>query len=130
MADPTATAPYDVVPVAIEEEMKRSYLDYAMSVIVSRALPDVVARGPDPWGQRCRGRAEIRDLLVERFARIPDMHWESHRDWADGNLGVSEWTVTGTTTSGERLNWLGCDIWEFRDGKVVKKDTYWKFVED
>ena len=31
----------DIVPVAIEEEMKRSYLDYAMSVIVSRALPDV-----------------------------------------------------------------------------------------
>ena len=30
-----------VSPVAIEEEMKRSYLDYAMSVIVSRALPDV-----------------------------------------------------------------------------------------
>jgi DNA gyrase subunit A len=28
-------------PVIIEEEMKRSYLDYAMSVIVSRALPDV-----------------------------------------------------------------------------------------
>ncbi len=28
-------------PVSIEEEMKRSYLDYAMSVIVSRALPDV-----------------------------------------------------------------------------------------
>ena len=28
-------------PIAIEEEMKRSYLDYAMSVIVSRALPDV-----------------------------------------------------------------------------------------
>jgi len=28
-------------PIAIEDEMKRSYLDYAMSVIVSRALPDV-----------------------------------------------------------------------------------------
>jgi DNA gyrase subunit A len=28
-------------PISIEEEMKRSYLDYAMSVIVSRALPDV-----------------------------------------------------------------------------------------
>ncbi|NDC59198.1 MAG: DNA gyrase subunit A, partial [Alphaproteobacteria bacterium] len=27
--------------MAIEEELKRSYLDYAMSVIVSRALPDV-----------------------------------------------------------------------------------------
>lgn len=31
----------DIKPVAIEDEMKRSYLDYAMSVIVSRALPDV-----------------------------------------------------------------------------------------
>src|SRR4026209_2677314 len=29
------------IPITIEEEMKRSYLDYAMSVIVSRALPDV-----------------------------------------------------------------------------------------
>ncbi|HAU29707.1 MAG TPA: DNA gyrase subunit A [Rhodospirillaceae bacterium] len=31
----------DFAPVTIEEEMKRSYLDYAMSVIVARALPDV-----------------------------------------------------------------------------------------
>ncbi len=33
--------PSDIRPVSIAEEMKRSYLDYAMSVIVSRALPDV-----------------------------------------------------------------------------------------
>ncbi len=32
---------FDIAPVTIEEEMRRSYLDYAMSVIVSRALPDV-----------------------------------------------------------------------------------------
>jgi len=31
----------ELVPVAIEQEMKKSYLDYAMSVIVSRAIPDV-----------------------------------------------------------------------------------------
>jgi DNA gyrase subunit A len=37
----TSLQPSDIKPVAIEEEMKRSYLDYAMSVIVSRALPDV-----------------------------------------------------------------------------------------
>jgi DNA gyrase subunit A len=33
-------APSDIRPVSILDEMKRSYLDYAMSVIVSRALPD------------------------------------------------------------------------------------------
>src|SRR5262249_22672450 len=31
----------DIAPISIVEEMKTSYLDYAMSVIVSRALPDV-----------------------------------------------------------------------------------------
>ena len=31
----------ELTPISIEEEMKKSYLDYAMSVIVSRAIPDV-----------------------------------------------------------------------------------------
>jgi DNA gyrase subunit A len=38
---PTGGASSDIRPMSITEEMKRSYLDYAMSVIVSRALPDV-----------------------------------------------------------------------------------------
>jgi DNA gyrase subunit A len=37
----TLFAREDRVPVAIEKELKRSYLDYAMSVIIGRALPDV-----------------------------------------------------------------------------------------
>jgi len=44
LTDPT-TPPDErrggIAPIAIEDELKRSYLDYAMSVIVSRALPDV-----------------------------------------------------------------------------------------
>ncbi len=39
-APPNVPGPTDISPVSIEDEMKRSYLDYAMSVIVSRALPD------------------------------------------------------------------------------------------
>jgi len=46
VSQPTSPAalppkPFDVTPITIEEEMKSSYLDYAMSVIVARALPDV-----------------------------------------------------------------------------------------
>ena len=40
-AKPGDHGPSDVRPVSITDEMKRSYLDYAMSVIVARALPDV-----------------------------------------------------------------------------------------
>jgi len=38
---PGASGPSDIRPVLIQDEMKRSYLEYAMSVIISRALPDV-----------------------------------------------------------------------------------------
>ena len=38
---PSDREPGDIRPIAFEEEMSRSYLDYAMSVIVARALPDV-----------------------------------------------------------------------------------------
>ena len=39
--DGAAPPPSDIQPISITDEMRRSYLDYAMSVIVSRALPDV-----------------------------------------------------------------------------------------
>src|SRR6187397_70279 len=39
--DPTQTAFGAIEPIEIEEEMERSFLDYSMSVIVQRALPDV-----------------------------------------------------------------------------------------
>ncbi|MCL4839785.1 MAG: hypothetical protein KJ058_17680, partial [Thermoanaerobaculia bacterium] len=42
MSDQETILPFErPIAVDIEEEMKRSYLDYAMSVIVGRALPDV-----------------------------------------------------------------------------------------
>ncbi len=42
MTDETVLAdPSDITPISIVDEMKASYLDYAMSVIVARALPDV-----------------------------------------------------------------------------------------
>jgi len=37
----TPANPHEISPISIEDEMRKSYLDYAMSVIVSRALPDV-----------------------------------------------------------------------------------------
>ena len=41
MVTSASTPPEHIRPVHIEEEMRTSYLNYAMSVIVYRALPDV-----------------------------------------------------------------------------------------
>lgn len=88
-------------------------------------------RGPEPWGQRFAGKAQVREALAGRFKGIPDVHYGEDRHWVatDGNHGVSEWTLTGTTTSGVSLKVRGCDLWEFDQGKVTRKDSYWKIVE-
>ena len=39
--DPTDASGGNIEPIEIQEEMERSFLDYAMSVIAARALPDV-----------------------------------------------------------------------------------------
>ena len=41
MSDPISSQGREILPVNIEDELRQSYLDYAMSVIVGRALPDV-----------------------------------------------------------------------------------------
>ncbi|MDP2750681.1 MAG: DNA gyrase subunit A, partial [Nanoarchaeota archaeon] len=41
MAEEQPERPDKIIPRIIEEEMKTSYIDYAMSVIIGRALPDI-----------------------------------------------------------------------------------------
>ena len=48
---------------------------------------------------------------------------------AEANVGMSKWTLTGTTREGVRKEVHGCDFYSFRDGKVIRKDSYWKIVE-
>ena len=48
----------EILPVNIEDELKQSYMDYAMSVIVGRALPDVETVGLASQSAVCDERAE------------------------------------------------------------------------
>lgn len=88
-------------------------------------------RGPESFGQRFTGKAQVCEALASRFKGIPDVHYSDASHWisADGKRGVSEWTLTDTTLSGDRVNVSGSDHWEFNGGKVTRKDSYWKIVE-
>lgn len=70
----------------------------------------------------------MRAALASRFAGIPDVHYGDARHFVAGDRGASEWTLTGTTTAGARIHVRGCDLWEFKGGKIVRKDSYWKIV--
>ncbi|HEU5009869.1 MAG TPA: nuclear transport factor 2 family protein [Gaiellaceae bacterium] len=116
----------------ILERMLDGFNRHDLDAIMSLFAEDCVfesPRGPDPWGRRFEGRAAVREGLSGRFTTIPDVHYGEGSHFVAGDRGVSEWTLTGTTTAGMRLEVRGCDIWTFRGDEVVLKNSYWKIVE-
>jgi ketosteroid isomerase-like protein len=83
-------------------------------------------RGTEAWGTRFVGREAIREAFAARFSGIPDIRYQQDEHFVDGDRGTSEWTLSGTTTEGQRIEVRGCDLWTLRDSLVVKKDSYWK----
>jgi ketosteroid isomerase-like protein len=86
------------------------------------------ARGPDYWGQSFKGKAAIRSYFEPLFASTGDVKWQHASEFICGNRAVTEWHRTATLQSGERQEWLGCDLYTFRRGLIVMKDTYIKVV--
>ena len=112
----------------ILDALNRHDLDAIMGFFADDCILEM-PRWPYPWGQRFVGKAQVREGLASRFSGIPDVHYGNDRHWVYGEFGVSEWTLIGTTTAGLRLEVQGCDHFEFRDAKVVRKNSYWKIVE-
>jgi steroid delta-isomerase-like uncharacterized protein len=109
----------------------QAFNDHDVDAVLAFFADDAVfeaPKGPDPWGRRLVGRDQVREGVAARFAGIPDVHYGEDDHWVSGSRGVSEWTLTGTSVDGERIEVRGCDLWTFRDGKVVRKDSYWKIV--
>ena len=117
-------------------EMLREFLDafnrHDLDSIMAYFADECVfymPRGTEARGNRFVGKADVRAALATRFAGIPDVHYGDDQHWACGNFGVSEWTLTGTLTSGKRLSVRGVDLLEFVDGKITRKDSFWKIIE-
>lgn len=115
-------------PKAILDAFNAHDLDAIMEFFADDCSLDM-PRGPDPWGQRYVGKAAVRQGLATRFKGLPDVHYGEDRHWICGNMVVSEWLLTGTAPGGVTVRVRGCDHYEFRDGKIVRKDSYWKIVE-
>lgn len=103
-------------------------LDRIMSFFAEDCVLEM-PRGPDPWGRRFVGAGQVREGLRSRFAGLPDVRYDDGTHLVAGDVGVSQWTLRGTPPTGKPIEVRGCDFYTFRDGKVVKKDSYWKIVE-
>ena len=109
-----------------------AFNDHDVDAIMSYFADDCVMdmpRGPAPGGRRLVGKEEVREGIQSRFDGIPDVHYGDDRHWLCGDRAVSEWTLRGTQRNGERIEVRGCDLFELADGKITRKNSFWKIVD-
>jgi ketosteroid isomerase-like protein len=113
---------------AVADGFNQHDLEAIMAFFADDATFDA-PRGDAPHGTRYVGRAAIADGFRARFDGIPDVHYDVTANVVCGDRGFSQWLLTGTSKDGTRIEVRGCDLWEFRDERIVRKDSYWKIVE-
>lgn len=121
----------DAAHLATLERMAAGFNRRDVEAILAEFTDDAVfetSQGPHPWGERFAGKAAIRQSIEAVFRTLPDVQFRDATRWVCGNRGVAEWTCTATTPKGRAMVVRGCDLFEFREGKVVRKDTYFKQV--
>lgn len=121
------------VDTEVSAEVLQAFADawnrHDIEALMSFMTEDCVfesSAGPDACGTRYAGREAVRSGFAEVWAIFPDAHWGDARHFVHGERGVSEWTFTGTRADGSRVEVDGCDLFTFRDGKIVLKNSYRK----
>jgi hypothetical protein len=117
--------------VELLQAIGNAFNNHDVDAIIDHFADDGVfdnALGPEIRGQRYVGKETLRGFFSELFARCPDIQWHPIDDRVNGDKGFSEWHRKATLPDGTKQSWLGLDIFTIRDGKIAKKDTYFKIV--
>ena len=117
--------------IAVMDRLSAGFARHDVDAILDCFTDDGIfdiTEGPEPWGERFQGKAEIRKALDALFSALTDVQFVDATRWVSGDRGVSEWTCVGTTAKGHPIKVRGCDLFEFRDGLILCKDSYFKQV--
>jgi ketosteroid isomerase-like protein len=123
---------FNVVTYELLKSFLQAFNQHDLDAIMGYFAEDCVfymPRGSAPRGDQYVGKEQVRAGLAKRFEGIPDVHYGEDQHWVCGNFGVSEWTLTGTFVSGKKIEVRGGDLLEFSEGKIIRKDSYWKILE-
>lgn len=100
-----------------------------LEALVSYMAEDAVfesSTGAEPEGTRWVGREAVRAGFARVFSTYPDVQFEKRGHFVAGDRGVSEWVFRGTRLDGTRVEVYGCDLFTFRDGRILRKNSFLK----
>lgn len=85
------------------------------------------AAGPLACGARHEGKEALSAAFPAAWRTWPNARWEEATHVvAGGDRAFSEWTFRGTDPKGGTIEVRGVDLFEIRDGRIARKDTYRK----
>jgi len=91
----------------------------------------ILAAGPDaPHGKVVRGRDAVAATMAARAREIPELRFSETEVMYAGERVIGTYRVTGRYADGRRIDARGCDVYVIRDGKIARKDSYWKHIND
>lgn len=89
----------------------------------------ILAEGPDaPYGKIVRGRDSVAETMAARAKAIPELRFSETDLIYAGDRVIGTYRVTGRYADGRKIDARGCDVYVIRDGKIARKDSYWKHI--
>ena len=110
---------------AFADAWNRHDVDAIMSAMTEDCVFEASA-GVGVKGTVYDGQRQVRKGVEMVFAQFPDACWSGPKHFIAGDRGVTEWVFSGTREDGVRVEVQGCDVFTFRDGKIVVKNSYRK----
>jgi ketosteroid isomerase-like protein len=110
-------------------EFSKAWNRHDIDALMSFMSEDCVfqtAAGSEACGARHVGLAAVRTAFASAWLNFPDAQWINDRHFVQGDFGVSEWTFTGTSQDGTRVEADGVDIFTFKNGKIQLKNAFRK----
>lgn len=115
--------------VALLDRFAAAWNAHDVDALMACMAPDCVfeaAAGKEVAGARHVGPAAVRAAYAAVFATYADARWNQPRHFVAGDRAVTEWTFTGTTKDGVKVEVNGCDVFTLAGGKIAVKNSYRK----
>lgn len=126
---PATASAQDAVTLKLLDAFAAAWNRHDADGLMACMAPECVfeaAAGKEVAGTRHVGRDAVRKAYLAVFDAYADARWNNARHFVAGDRAVSEWTFTGTTKDGTKVEVNGCDIFTLKGGKIAVKNSYRK----
>jgi len=119
----------DATTIRMLDAFAAAWNQHDIEGLMACMAPDGVfesSAGKEVAGTRHVGADAVRKAYLAVFDTYADARWNHPRHFVAGDRAVSEWTFTGTTKDGVKVEVNGCDVFTLKNGKIALKNSYRK----